>query len=226
MKENHQLYKIGGITAILGAIGNTVGNILHPATLPSQTGQARLLEIAESNLWYPTHIIIALSVICFAITFLALYHYLLEKGANKAFAQIGTLFAALGTAVSFVLLTIDGFTIKRSADLWHTAAPQTQTLFFHLAAMLEQIDLDLFSMFLLVYFGLAFIFLGLAAWKSKLPRSPWHLIPAVSGLILTFVALYQLVFTAHIWTISVWIPVWTIQSLWMGIMGYMMVRHT
>jgi hypothetical protein len=223
MSQNKSLYKIGGITGILGALGNNIGNILHPATLPSQSGQDRLLEIAHSAIWYPTHVLILLSVVCFAVSFLALYHYLLDKHANKTFTQIGLGFAFLGTAISCVLLPIDGFTIKRAADLWFTAV-ENKVLLFHLSALLEQIDLDLFSMFLFMYYGLTFIFFGLAAYTSELKHKNWHLLPAVSGLILAVTAIYQLVFTATNWTIAIWIPIWTIQSVWLGILGYTMYR--
>lgn len=226
MTENKWLYKVGGIAAILGALGNNVGNILHPATLPSESGQDRLLDIAQSTIWYPTHVLILLSVICFAVAFWALYQYLIDKHAHKALAQLGVLFAMIGTAVSCVLLPIDGFTIKRAADLWFTALPENKAMLFHISALLEQIDLDLFSMFLFTYYGLAFVFLGLAAYTSNLKHKNWHLLPVISGVILAFTAIYQLVFTATNWTIAIWIPIWTIQSVWLGIQGYFMVKSS
>lgn len=224
MHDNKLLYKIGGVAAILGALGNNVGNILHPATLPSESGQARLLDVADSSIWYPTHVLILLSVMCFAIAFWALYQYLLEKNAQKIYVQLGLLFAFLGTAVSCVLLPIDGFTIKRAAELWVNAPQESKELLFHTSTMLEQIDLDLFSMFLFTYYGLTFIFFGLAAYKSDLKHKSWHLLPFFSGILLAFTAVYQLVFTATNWTIAIWIPIWTIQSVWLGIQGYFMYK--
>jgi uncharacterized membrane protein YdjX (TVP38/TMEM64 family) len=59
--EQRWVYRLGGISAIVGAILGGVGNLVHPVTPEHDpVGVARV--IAKSGIWTPVHLVIVLGI--------------------------------------------------------------------------------------------------------------------------------------------------------------------
>ncbi len=71
--EAHWVFRLGGASAIIGAILGGVGNLVHPVTPENDpVGVARV--IADSDIWVPVHLAIVLGIALMLGGLVAVYH--------------------------------------------------------------------------------------------------------------------------------------------------------
>ncbi len=150
-----KLLRACAAAGVLAGLLNLVGNGLHPSTLPSDTGEERLREIAENTLWLPTHAMIVVGLLASLFAFHGL-DALLANGPGRSLSGLAMRWATVAVAVGLVLIALDGFAVQRIAEGWLQSPGAERATSFRVAAAVEELELTIFSVFLVVYFGLTF----------------------------------------------------------------------
>src|SRR5215207_2666629 len=154
------IYRIGAGAAIVGSLAGMVGNLLHPATpIGDSEGAAR--TVAESQIWFPVHIVIVLGIILMLGGLVAIAHSV-TGGLAGALARFGLFAALAGATVGTILVILDGVTAKQLADTWAVAPPEEAAVALRLFLANESANFALASLFNILFAGVAFILYGLA----------------------------------------------------------------
>lgn len=163
------LYRVGGGSAVIGAVLGMVGNLLHPVTpIDNPEGVARV--IAASNIWAPVHLAIVLGIVLMLLGLVAVHHSI-RGGLAGVFARFGLIAAISGATIGFVLLILDGVAARQLAQEWATAPPDQQETALALVHANETINFALASLFNFVFAAATFILFGLAvAFSDVYPR--------------------------------------------------------
>jgi Domain of unknown function (DUF4386) len=163
------VFRIGGVSAVAGAVLAGVGNLLHPVTPDNDpVGVARV--IAGSDIWIPVHLVIVLGIVLMLGGLVAIYHAV-PNGLPAALARFGLFAAVAGVTIGLVLVTLDGVAAPQLAQEWASAAPGQQATALSLVHVNETINFALASLFNFVFAGVTFILFGLATALSRVfPR--------------------------------------------------------
>ncbi|HYU56874.1 MAG TPA: DUF4386 family protein [Actinomycetota bacterium] len=152
--------RIGGISAIVGALLGMVGNLIHPVTpIDDPEGVARV--IAGSDIWVPVHLAIVLGIVLMLGGLVAIYHSIRE-GIAGALARFGLFGAVAGATIGMVLVILDGVAARQLAQEWATVPPDQKAAALSLVHANETINLALASLFNFVFAAVTFILFGLA----------------------------------------------------------------
>jgi Domain of unknown function (DUF4386) len=180
--------------------------------------------IAESDAWTLIHVVIVLGTILMLLGLVAI-GYSIRGGVAEALARLGVYAATVGTALGVATVILDGVGAKQLADQWTAAPEATKPLALSLVSTNETLNFALAGMFNLSFAGVPFILLGLAvALNGVYPRwLGW--IGAFAGLFSVAAGLVQ-AFTGKPTIASLVLTIIgpTIISLWVLVMGVLMVR--
>lgn len=163
------LFRIGGSSAVVGALLGMVGNLIHPVTpIDDPEGVARV--IAESDIWVPVHLAIVLGIVLMFGGLVAVYQSI-RGGIAGALARFGLFAAVAGATIGLVLVILDGVAARQLAQEWATAPPNEQATALSLVHANETINFALASLFNFVFAAVTFILFGLAVALSDVyPR--------------------------------------------------------
>lgn len=217
--------RTGAVLLILGGLLAFYESLEHDRTLPGTGGQARLHEIATLGDWVPLHSTVALGTLLSLIGYLGLYAYLSRRDASP-WAAVAVMFAVVSTAISLVLISIDGFAMKDVAVDWVNAPPATEQTLFLVARALEYVNLRLFSVFVVVYFGLTFAAHGMALVSSDDLPAPMGWLAVVLGGVSFVAGSFQLIGGITVISIATFAAAWSLSSLWLVAVGAMVLRRT
>jgi hypothetical protein len=168
-EEARWVLRIGGTSAIAGAILGGVGNLAHPVT-PENDPAGVAQVIADSDLWAPVHLAIVLGIFLMLGGLLALSHSI-RGGLPGAMARFGLVAAVAGATIGLVLVILDGVAARQLAQEWASAAPDAKAVALGLVHVNETINFALASLFNLVFAAATFILFGLAVALSDVyPR--------------------------------------------------------
>jgi hypothetical protein len=223
MSEQQWVFRIGGGSAIVGAVLAGVGNLVHPVTPEHDpVGVARV--IADSEIWVPVHLAIVAGIVLMLGGLVAVYHSIRE-GIAGALARFGLFAAVAGVTIGLVLVILDGVAAPQLAQEWAAAPPGDQAVALGLVHANETINFALASLFNLVFAGVTFILFGLAVAVSHVyPRwLGWVVLVAGvgsigAGLIQAFTGEP----TAASRTLTIFGP--TVITLWLLVIGILLVR--
>ena len=167
--EARWVFRLGGASAIIGAILGGVGNLVHPVTPENDpVGVARV--IADSDIWVPVHLAIVLGIALMLGGLVAVYHSI-RGGIPGALARFGLFAAVAGATIGLVLVILDGVAARQLAQEWANAAPREKATALGLVHVNETINFALASLFNFVFAAATFILFGLAvALSSVYPR--------------------------------------------------------
>lgn len=162
-------FRIGAGGAVVGSLLAGVGNLLHPATpLEQSEGVARV--IAESAAWVPIHLIIVTGLILMFAGLVAITRSI-KGGLAGALAHFGYLAAIGGITVGVLLVMLDGVAGKHLADIWATAPQEERAAALRLVLAAESLNFAIAAIFNILFAGVTYILLGLAAAFSRVyPR--------------------------------------------------------
>lgn len=150
------------LTAVLlmaGAVIGVMGNALHPHVAVSMT--LKLQAIAGNGAWVAIHLTILVAILLVIGGLVGLAR-LLDDGPGGPLARIGIAAALLGGALATVSTSMDGFAMKPLALDW-AAAPGSDTVAaLRLADAVQVVGFAIWSMGILVLFGMAFACFGAA----------------------------------------------------------------
>jgi hypothetical protein len=163
------LNRIGGGSAVAGALLGMVGNLIHPVTpIDDPAGVARV--IADSDIWVPVHLAIVVGIVLMLGGLVAV-SYSIRGGVAGALARFGLFAAVAGGTIGLVLVILDGVAARQLAQEWATAPPDQKATALSLVHANETINLALASLFNLVFAAVTFILFGLAVALSDVyPR--------------------------------------------------------
>lgn len=94
--------RIGGASAIVGAVLGMVGNLLHPVT-PIDDPEGVRESIADSEIWVAIHLVIVFGITLMLGGLVAIYHSI-RGGIAGALARFGLFAAVVGATVGLVLV--------------------------------------------------------------------------------------------------------------------------
>jgi hypothetical protein len=125
-----------------------------------------------------------------AVFLVALHQTMLDglPGALSRLAYCGTV---ASTGVLTVLVGIDGLASKATHDAWAAAPEAEKAVALRVAEAMENVDVGIFSVWIILFFGATFILYGLAvAMSDNFPKwLGW--VAAALGLISLVVGFYQ-----------------------------------
>jgi hypothetical protein len=221
-RELGNIFRIGSIAGIVGALLAMVGNLLHPAT-PIGDPQGVAQTIAQSEIWVPVHLVIVVGLILMLGGLVAISRSV-EGGVAGALAQLGFVAAVSGVTVGLVLVIVDGVAAKHLADAWEAAPPGEAAAALRVVLAEEAINFALASLFNILFAGVTFILLGLAvAWSGEYPgwlgwivvvagggSVPVGLVQAYTGESIGFTRIATIIFPT---IITLWVVVMSV-LLW------------
>ncbi len=150
------------LTAVLlmaGAVIGVMGNALHPHVAVSMT--SKLQAIAGNGAWVAIHLTILVAILLVIGGLVGLAR-LLDDGPGGPLARIGIAAALLGGALATVSTSMDGFAMKPLALDWAAAPASDAAAALRLADAVQVLGFGIWSMGILVLFGMAFACFGAA----------------------------------------------------------------
>ncbi len=160
--ETRWVFRVGGVSAIAGAIIGLVGNLLHPQTAgpgdPEQTARV----VADSRIWVPLHLVLLVAFVLMLGGLVAIGASI-SGGPAGALARFGFAAAIMGTTAGVIDVTLDGFAAKHLAEWWMSAPPEARATAILPFRSEDAVNFALLSPLNLVFAGFTFVLYGLAA---------------------------------------------------------------
>lgn len=157
-------FRWGGLAAMVAGGLGIVMNLLHPRSTENVgNARAHLEMIAGSDIWKFDHAGIAVAIMIGLVGVIAI-GLSMAATAGDAWARTWLLFTAASSAVLVVVVAIDGNAIKAAADRW--AGSGNDAAAFAAAAGIEGLASALFTVGVLMYFGISPLLLGKAVLTS------------------------------------------------------------
>jgi hypothetical protein len=179
------LFRVGAISAMVGAVLGLVFNLLHPRGGGIDTSQEELDLVADSGIWLFDHFMIAWAL---AFSFLGLVA-IARSFTGEAGESWGrfALAAAIGSiAIALVGVTVDGMAMKEVADNWAEAGRGTGSSAFAAGDAVANVSLALFTAVIGSLFGFTALLFGIAGLVStNYPRWLGYVavVAGVAGLV-------------------------------------------
>jgi hypothetical protein len=163
------MFRLGGASAVVGALLGMVGNLIHPVTpIDDPEGVARV--IADSEIWVPAHLVIVLGLVLMLGGLVALHHSI-RRGSAGALARFGLFAAVAGATIGLVDVILDGVAARQLAQEWAAAPANQKAVALDLVQANETINFALASGLNFVFAAVTFILFGLAVALSDVyPR--------------------------------------------------------
>ncbi len=166
---DRSLFRLGGASAVLGALLGMVGNLIHPVT-PIDDPEGVAQVIADSEIWIPVHLVIFLGLVLMLGGLVALSHSI-RRGSAGALARFGLLAAIAGATIGLVDVILDGVAARQLAQEWAAAPANQKAAALALVHANETINFALASGLNFVFAAVTFILFGLAVVLSDVyPR--------------------------------------------------------
>ena len=161
--------RIGGVTAIGGAVILFVATLFHPMSADPNDPAAAFAEYAADRLWVASHLgqFLGLALLCGSLVALA---DAMEAGWSAAWARVGVAGTAASLAAAAALQAVDGVALKVMVDRWMEASGEDRVRAFEGAFAVRQIEIGMASL-LNVLFALTIITFGISmSFSRRFPR--------------------------------------------------------
>jgi hypothetical protein len=165
LSVDQDVIRIGSLCAIVGALLFMAANNVHPRSPNIQITAMQVETVAHSDIWVTDHVLLLIGGLLLLPGLIAIQRSI-QTGPGAGWAYFGYVSAVVSTAIWAVLMAIDGFTSKIVHVAWATAPEGEKAVALRVAEAMEQIDVGIFSTYIIVFFGLTFILYGLAVAKS------------------------------------------------------------
>lgn len=178
-QAQRDVIRVGALCAIVGAVVFMAANVVHPRSPNIQVTAFQVETVAHSDIWVTDHLLLLLGGLLLLPGLLAIQRSI-PTGPGAAWAELGNSGAVVSTAIWAVLIAVDGFSSKVVHGAWASAPDAEKAVALRVAEAMEQIDVGIFSVYIIVFFGVTFMLYGLAVAKSG--RFPQWLGWAAFGL--------------------------------------------
>ena len=220
------MMRIGATAGMVGAVIFAVANMLHARSDDIEIYAEQIKAVAESDIWLTAHLLLLVGGILIAVFLIALHRTMLD-GLAGALSRIGYFGTVASTGVMVVLVGVDGIASKAVHDAWAAASGTEQAVALRVAEAMENIDVGIFSAWIILFFGLTFIVYGLAvAMSDNFPKwMGW--IAAALGLVSLVVGFYQAYDGLSVFiTTYAFSGTATLLTVWVLVMAILMARKT
>jgi hypothetical protein len=222
--DRRWVFRIGGASALAGALLGLVGNLVHPITAGPNDPEATARVVAESRIWIPVHLALLVAFVLMLGGLVAI-HDAVGGGLPGALARFGLASAVVGTAVAVVLISLDGFAAKHLAESWLASPAADRAAAIGPFRAEDAVNFALLSPLNLVFAGFTFVLFGLAAalcgaWPRWLgwAAAAGGAGGALSGVIQAYMGEPIAITTA----LGIAAP--TVITLWLLVMGILLLR--
>ena len=168
MPSDKHLGRVGGISAIVGAVVLFVATMLHPMDAHPGDAPAAFAEYALDRFWVATHLGQLLGVVLIATGLVAL-SWKLRAGHAGVWALLACLAAVASVSLAGALQAVDGIALKFAVDRWSASAESARAAAFEAAYAVRQVEVGLASL-MGAFFGLTVLLYGIALMLS--PMAP------------------------------------------------------
>lgn len=161
--------RIGGVTAIGGAVILLVATLFHPMSADPNDPAAAFAEYAADRLWVASHLGQFLGIAMLCVSLVALGDAM-ESGWSAVWARVGVAGTAASLAAAAALQAVDGVALKVMVDRWMEASGEDRIRAFEGAFAVRQIEIGMASL-LNVLFGLTIVAFSLSmSFSRRFPR--------------------------------------------------------
>jgi len=222
--DERWVFRIGGVSAVAGAVLGLVGNLIHPGTAGPNDPEATARVIAESQIWIPVHLTILVAFLLMLGGLVAI-HDSIRGGLSGALVRFGLASAIVGAAAAIVLISLDGFAAKHLADSWLSSPADARPTAIASFRSEDAINFALLSPLNLVFAGSTFLLFALgAALSDAYPRwLGWTVAVAAAGGAVSGVIQAYMGEPVGI-TQALGIAAPTVITLWLLVMGILLIR--
>jgi hypothetical protein len=217
--------RLGAACGVVGPILALIVNVVHPRPSTDEVGEhdAFLRDAAESGNWLVIHLGLVLAFVLIAAGLVALAWSLAdERSWLPRAAMVSVL---LATPLALVQATLD--TAFRSiAEDWEAATGERKETMLRIGGAVEDVDFELLSVEIVLFFGITFVLFGLAVWTSAHYPRPLGLVAVLGGAGAVVVGLIQLLQAeATVITLFVFPFFAAVLSLWVLAMSLFLWRR-
>ena len=218
------ILKLGGIFAITGGIIFMIANILHPRAEDIDEYINQVNEVADSDNWVAMHLGFFVGALLIAFG-LYIFGRSLTSDNAVVWSRLAEIPLVISTSLVTVLIGLDGMASKAVHDTY--AEDPTDTAALSDSILIEEIDVALFSMFIIIFFGVTFLLYGLATLSDKeyprllgLAAIVLSMASILLGFVQAFNGLSDLV-TAMLFPLAA-----SLLNIWVIIIGVLMLRRS
>lgn len=219
------LFRVGSVCAIVGAILGIVVNVLHPRTEEIAKPEALVQLVASSDIWVGDHIGILVAILLVVAGLSAVYRSVSGE-RSVAFARLGYAAAVVSASVFAVLAATDGIAEKALANAWASAPAAQKAAALGVAEAVAAVNIGLFSVAIIVFFGATFFLYGLAVATSAEYPAWLGWVAAALGIasaLLGFVQAYQ---GPSVLVTNILFPLLSIlETIWTLVIGVLLWRR-
>lgn len=224
--DDKYMMRIGAAAGVIGAIVFIAANMLHARSANIEVYAEQIKAVAGSDIWITDHLLLFVGAVLISVFLIALHRTMLD-GLPGALSRLGYYGTLASTAVIAVLVGVDGIASKAIHNAWAVAPASEKAVALRIAVAIEEIDVGIFSAWIILFFGATFIVFGLAvAMSSNFPKwLGW--VAAVLGLISLVVGFYQaydglsVITTNYVFSVTA-----SLITIWVLIMAILMGRKT
>ena len=218
--------RIGSISAIIGAVIFMAANMLHARSSDIEITAEQVKAVAGSDIWITGHLLFVLGTLLMVGGLVALHRSITsEPGAS--WARFGYLAALASSGLAAVIGGIDGIASKVTHDAWAAAAGADKATALMISEVLEEVDIGLFSIYIIVFFGMTFILYGLAvALSAVYPKWLGWVAVALGIASFTVGTVQAYVGLSVLGTNFLFAGFASLLTIWVLVMGILMWRKT
>ena len=217
------LSRIGGVLAIAGGIIFMVANMLHPRSPDLDVYQEQIETVADSDIWIVDHLAFLVGALLITLGLYALARSLYTSPGSH-WARLGVISLVISGALVTVLMGLDGIASKFVHDSF-AAAPGSESA-LRVSLMMEEIDVALFSLYIVVFFGLTILLYGLAVGFSGAYPGWLGWVAVVLGAVSFVIGTIQAIDGLSVLITSVlFVGVASLVNIWVIIMGWYLWRR-
>ena len=223
--QDRHLWKAGGLLAIVGGVIFVIANVLHARSSDIEVYEEQIRTVAASDIWIADHLLLMVGGLLIILGLYALGRSISGEPAST-WARFGSVTAIVSGGVIVVLSGIDGIASKFVHDAFAAASGPEAATALQISEMLEEVDVALFSILILVFFGFTFLLYGLAvALGSEYPTwLGWAaIVLAVASLIIGTVQAFDGL--SVITTNVSFAGVASLLNIWIIVMGWYLWRR-
>ena len=157
-------FRWGGLAAMVAGGLGVVLNLLHPRSTENVASTRAHLElIADSDIWKFDHAGLAVAIAIGVLGIIAIGLSMMGT-EGELWARTWLLFTVVSSAVLLIVIAIDGAALKDAADRWAESGDEAGA--FAAAAGIERLSTAVFTVAVLMYFGMSPLLLGMAVLAS------------------------------------------------------------
>ena len=138
-----------------------IANMVHPRSPDIEIYEEQIRTVSNSDIWIVDHLLFLLGALLIIFALYALAQSISDERAST-WVRFGSVTAIISGGVVSVLIGTDGIASKFVHDAFVAAPGAESAMALRISEMLEEVDVAIFSIFILVFFGVTFLLYGLA----------------------------------------------------------------